>query len=149
MSSIAGHVSISKEKIGVVNLPLLNNPLHHLVLTAYHRCVAHNIIMMMVKFDCSGPATNHLQNLIDAVGINLFTVLIMTGCHWWRRQKEAPSGKVNGACCELCDVIVIIIMSIPTYLFPTKFINLFDDQILAETVEKLWKVSIDPQVTQK
>ena len=78
MSSIAGHVSISKEKIGVVNLPLLNNPLHHLVLTAYHRCVAHNIIMMMVKFDCSGPATNHLQNLIDAVGINLFTVLIMT-----------------------------------------------------------------------
>ena len=74
-------LDISKEKIGVVNLPLLNNPLHHLVLTAYHRCVAHNIIMMMVKFDCSGPATNHLQNLIDAVGINLFTVLIMTGCH--------------------------------------------------------------------
>ena len=71
----------AKEKIGVVNLPLLNNPLHHLVLTAYHRCVARNIIMRTVKFDCSGPATNHVQNLIDAVGINLFTVLIMTGCH--------------------------------------------------------------------
>lgn len=82
----------AKEKIAVVTLPLLNNPLHHLVLTAYHRCVARNIIMMTVKFDCSGPATNHLQNLIDAVGINLFTVWEKASDYEWTSLMEETKG---------------------------------------------------------
>jgi len=69
----AGHVSICKGEVCVVNLPLLNIPLDHIVLDELHLllCITDvllcNIIMMMVKFDCSAPATNPLQNLINTV----------------------------------------------------------------------------------
>jgi len=46
----------------------------------------------MVKFDCSGPATNHLQNLIDAVGINLFTVWEKASDYEWTSLMEETKG---------------------------------------------------------
>jgi len=83
----AFHESLNKQaaslsamdKFGVVNLPLLNIPLDHIALDELHLLlritdVLLRNIIMMVKFDRSSPATNHLQKVINVVTVDFSSV---------------------------------------------------------------------------
>ena len=146
------------EKFGVKNPPLLNIALDHVLLDELHLLLhitdvlLRNIIMMMVKFDRNGPSTNHLQSLVKAVrecGIS-FSV-------WEIKEENAASGKVGGydwtslmgrdkwrllqvkLFTHRLTFMVLNEIFFQPQLFPLKFVDLFDDHLLAETVGKLWK----------